>query len=117
MADRFDGKREVRSITTNSTGPMPDTQPPVVVTDRVIYVRWSDDGRFIRKWDTKPFDGGEPMYSRSYLLSEERVETAAKAVSHEKLEWCEGETFGMNATRADVNAVARAALSAAMGGE
>lgn len=41
--------------------------------DRVIYIRWSDDGRFIRKWDTKPFDGAEPMYSRSWLLSEERV--------------------------------------------
>lgn len=47
--------------------------------DRVIYIRWSDDGRFIRKWDTKPFDGAEPMYSRSWLLSEERVEAAAEA--------------------------------------
>jgi hypothetical protein len=25
---------------------------------REIYVRWSDDGQHIRKWDFKPFDGG-----------------------------------------------------------
>lgn len=49
-----------------------------MMDDRVIYIRWSDDGRFIRKWDTKPFDGAEPMYSRSWLLSEERVEAIAR---------------------------------------
>lgn len=51
-----------------------------MMDDRVIYIRWSDDGQHIRKWDTKPFDGSEPMYSRSWLLSEERVEAAAKAL-------------------------------------
>jgi hypothetical protein len=109
--------------------------------ERVIYVRWSDDGQHIRKWDTKPFDGGEPMYSRSFLLSEERVEAVARAIYRQSnldpdtlYEHHEWEKWPVDERREYVDAIsgeprvslmhrgwrkrtahARAALSAAMG--
>lgn len=78
---------------------MTDTPAPdVVVTEaRVIYIRWSDDGRFIRKWDTKPFDGAQPMYSRSWLLSEEGVEAAARGLAkHDRIEICQDATYRLS---------------------
>lgn len=39
-----------------------NTRPaPAETEGRTIYVRWSDDGQHIRKWDHKPFEYGEPM--------------------------------------------------------
>lgn len=38
----------------------------VVASDR-IYIQWSDDGQFIRKWSREPFEGGE-AFSRQGSL-------------------------------------------------
>jgi len=63
----------------------------------LIYVRWSDDGQHIRKWSRDPFDGGEPMYSRSFLLSEERVEAASRGLAkHDRIEICSDATYRLS---------------------
>ncbi|MBD3732813.1 MAG: hypothetical protein IE934_08865 [Sphingopyxis sp.] len=87
----------------------------------MIYIRWSDDGQHIRKWDTKPFDGSEPMYSRSWLLSEERLEAATLgAVNWDQARLDMPAIASMADFRNEVDCsaytgLARAALSSAIG--
>lgn len=101
----------------------------------VIYVRWSDDGQHIRKWSREPFEGGEPMYSRSFLLSEERVEAGREAIlenlrDRRLLKWLFAEDPDNHGAIGYVDgpidaetqnecagSLARAALTAAMGGD
>lgn len=82
--------------------------------DRVIYIRWSDDGQHIRKWDTKPFDGAEPMYSRSWLLSEATISRAVEACRDDPFIDDE-RALGTTAQDWRMEHYARAALSSAIG--
>lgn len=80
----------------------------------MIYMQWSDDGQHIRKWSREHFDGGEPMYSRSFLLSEERVEAAAKMMWLSETVGGPWEDLG-EWEKDSYRTSARAALTAAIG--
>ena len=54
-----------------------DGPPP---PSKVIYVWWSDDGKFIRQWQTWPFKDGLPYALSDMAPKDRRTGTASKSL-------------------------------------
>ena len=50
------------------------------MTARTIYIRWSDDGQSIRKWDWSEFDLAERLIAESVTVSDPNAQALADAL-------------------------------------